>query len=268
MEDLNLLQVVAAVLAGIVAGAINTLAGSGSTVSLPMLVYLGIPAHEANATNRIGIALQNIAAVVTLGRRKAIPMSRTDLWYTITMAVGGIGGAFIAAEISETVTNYVITVVLVVVLVTIFLNPEKWLRNQTEETEAGTPPWTRLLLFLGIGAYGGFIQAGVGLFILAGLVLGAGYSMVHANGLKLVGILVFTLMALAVFLALGTKLWWGIGLILAAGQSIGAWLAARFMAENDQAKEWMRWLLILVIVYSIVRFSGLQDLILNFLTTP
>ncbi len=267
MDDLTLAKAGLAIAAGILAGIINTLAGSGSTITLPMLVFLGVPANEANATNRIGVTIQNISAVVTLQRSKALAPTTADFWYTGAMMTGSIGGAAIAAEIDAQITNYAITVMLVLVLATILLKPERWLRDQTTPPAPGMPPWPHLLLFLGIGAYGGFIQAGVGLFILSGLILGANYSLVHANTVKLVAVLCFTLVALAVFLLLGTHLWWGVGLLMAVGQSIGAWLAARFMADFENAKYWIRWLLIVVILYSIIRFSGLQDIVLAFMAT-
>lgn len=258
MDDLTFLKAALAIAAGVAAGIINTLAGSGSAITLPILVYLGVPAHEANATNRIGVALQNIAAVATLHRKKALAPTRSDLVYTGVMTLGGVAGAAIAADVNEQEMNWAIMGMLVLVLATILLKPEQWLRTETDESAAGLPRWGRLPLFALIGAYGGFIQAGVGLFILAGLVLGANYALVHANKLKLLAVLSFTLAALAAFLLLGTRLWWGLGLILAVGQSVGAWLAASFMVENKRAKDWMRWLLILVIAYSILRFSPLS----------
>ncbi len=258
MAELNLLTICLAIVAGILAGVINTLAGSGSAITLPILVYLGLPANEANATNRIGVVIQNLAAVFTLQRRQALNLRASDLWYTGTMAIGGVGGAALAADLNEEVMNLAIAGMLVVVLITILLKPEKWLRIQTEGAVEARPKWSRLPLFLLIGAYGGFIQAGVGLFILSGLVLTAGYALVQANKLKLVAVLAFTVVALAVFLAQGVRLWWEIGLTLAVGQSIGAWLAARFMVENDRAKYLMRWLLIVVVLYSIVRFSPIS----------
>lgn len=287
MEDLSLLKAGLAIVAGILAGIINTLAGSGSTITLPMLVFLGVPAHEANATNRIGVAFQNTAAVITLRSRKALDMDGRDWWLTGAMVVGSVGGAAIAAELSEQVTNWVIVVILAVVLITILWKPEKWLREQSEpvimvvltaktisqwekwlqeqsESVMGVrPSLPQLFLFALIGAYGGFIQAGVGLFILSGMVLVAGSTMVKGNILKLVAVLVFTLAAMAVFMAQGVRMWWYLGLILAVGQSIGAWLAARFMTGSDMAKVWMRWLLIVVICYSIVQFSGLQNWLLQ-----
>ena len=255
MADLNILTISLAVAAGILAGIVNTLAGSGSAITLPILVYLGVPANEANATNRIGVVVQNVAAVFTLQQRKSLNLSATDLWHTGIMAAGGIGGAALAADLNEEIMNLAIAGMLVVVLITILLKPEQWLRSHTEVPVTGTMQWSRIPLFLLIGAYGGFIQAGVGLFILSGLVLTAGYALVQANKVKLVAVLAFTVVALVVFLAQGVRLWWEIGLTLAVGQSMGAWLAARFMVENQQAKYWMRWLLIAVVVYSIVRFS-------------
>lgn len=263
MEDLSLLKAGLAIVAGILAGIINTLAGSGSTITLPMLVFLGVPAHEANATNRIGVTFQNTAAVITLRSRKALDMDGRDWWLTGAMVVGSVGGAAIAAELSEQVTNWVIVVVLAVVLITILWKPEKWLREQSEPVTGIRPSLPQLLLFALIGVYGGFIQAGVGLFILSGMVLVAGSTMVKGNILKLVAVLVFTLAAMAVFMAQGVRMWWYLGLVLAVGQSIGAWLAARFMTGSDMAKVWMRWLLIVVICYSIVQFSGLQDWLLQ-----
>ena len=253
MEDLSLLKAGLAIVAGILAGVINTLAGSGSTITLPMLVFLGVPAHEANATNRIGVTFQNTAAVITLRSRKALDMDARDWWLTGAMVVGAVGGAAIAAELSPEDTEWVIVAILAVVLVTILWKPEKWLREQPEPVTGDRPSLSQLLLFALIGVYGGFIQAGVGLFILSGMVLVAGSTMVKG----------FTLAAMAVFMAQGVRMWWYLGLILAVGQSIGAWLAARFMTGSDMAKVWMRWLLIVVICYSIVRFSGLQDWLLQ-----
>lgn len=255
MADFDLLTIGLAVAAGMAAGIVNTLAGSGSAITLPILVFLGVPANEANATNRIGVVLQNVAAVVTLQQKKSLQLSSADYWYTGAMAAGGIGGAALAADLNEEVMNLAITGMLVVVLATILLKPEKWLRRERESAVEGELQLTRLPLFLLIGAYGGFIQAGVGLFILSGLVLTAGYALVQANKVKLVAVLAFTVVAMVVFLIQGIQLWWEIGLTLAVGQSIGAWLAARFMVENERAKYWMRWLLIAVVAYSIVRFS-------------
>ncbi|MBC7315158.1 MAG: sulfite exporter TauE/SafE family protein, partial [Chloroflexi bacterium] len=130
-----------------------------------------------------------------------------------------------------------------------------WLREQSE-IKPGRPHWGILVLFFFLGVYGGFIQAGIGIFLLAAMVLGCGYNLVDANGLKLILVLGFTIVAVAVF-ASGNQIRWEIGLLMAAGQSVGAWAAARFAARAKKANVYIRWLLIIVIVASIWKMFGI-----------
>ncbi|MEZ4835803.1 MAG: sulfite exporter TauE/SafE family protein [Caldilineaceae bacterium] len=126
-------------------------------------------------------------------------------------------------------------------------------------SEAGRPSTLTLLIFFAIGVYGGFIQAGVGVFILTAMVLGTGYTLVHANAIKLMVVLALTVVALVVFMLSPLQIDWGIGAVMAVGQSIGAWLAAKFAVSNPNANIWVRRLLIVVVVYSILRFFGIWD---------
>ena len=117
-----------------------------------------------------------------------------------------------------------------------------------------------LALFFVIGIYGGFIQAGVGIFLLAGLVMGVGYNLTQANAVKLVIVLALSLAAIVVFIVNDQVNWW-LGALMAVGQSIGAWLAARFAVGNPNANVWVRRLLIAVIVLSIIKLFGGFDLL-------
>lgn len=252
---------VLAILAGIVAGIINTLAGSGSLVTLPMLVFLGLPSNVANATNRVGVVVQNIVGITTFQRSGKLDL-RNSWWPVLAAIPGGIAGAWAAAQLGQAQMDIVIGVVMIVMLVVILMRPTKWLREQSE-VRPGRPSLWILLIFTGIGFYGGFIQAGVGVFLLAAMVLGLNYSLAHANAVKLMIVLVVTVFALGVFLLESTGgenlIHWGFGLLMAVGQSIGAWMAARFATQNKQANVWTRRLLIVVIVISIIRFFGIWD---------
>jgi uncharacterized membrane protein YfcA len=104
--------------------------------------------------------------------------------------------------------------------------------------------------------YGGFLQAGVGIFLLAGLVLGIGYDLVRANAVKVLIILAFTISSLIVFMLNGQVLW-GIGLLLAVGNSLGAWAAARIAVERGA--NFVRWLLIVVVAVSAADLLGIFD---------
>ncbi len=275
--DISLLQYLLAILAGIVAGIINTLAGSGSAVTLPMLVFLGLDAGAANATNRIGVIIQNVVGITTFARSGRMQLRggategqkaesildadslRFGLWLSAAGMPGALVGAYVATLLDRDAMNLAIGGMLIVVLVTIFFNPTKWLRERSEVRKE-RPELFVLVLFFAIGIYGGFIQAGVGVFLVTALVLGVGYTIVHANAVKLIFVLALNIVAFIVFILSPLQIDWGIGALMAVGQSIGAWAAVRFAVTVKDANRWVRYLLIVVVIYSILRFFGLLDL--------
>jgi uncharacterized membrane protein YfcA len=110
-----------------------------------------------------------------------------------------------------------------------------------------------IIIFFAIGVYGGFIQAGVGIFLLAGLVLVSGYSLGAGNGIKLLIVFSLSIPALFIFFYHG-QVHIGYGLLMALFQSIGAWLAVRFVARVPNANVWIHRLLILMVAAAAVRF--------------
>lgn len=248
-----------AILAGIVAGVINTLAGSGSLVTLPMLVFLGLPSNVANATNRVGVVIQNVVGVLTFQRSGTLNLSNS-LWLVLAAVPGGVAGAWLASNLGQAEMDLIIGIIMVVMLFVILFEPQRWLRQHSEVSE-GRPSLWALLLFVAIGFYGGFIQASVGILILAAMVLGMNYSLAHANAIKLMIVLVVTIAALFVFIN-QNLIHWGFGLLMAVGQSIGAWGAARFATSAKNANLWTRRLLIAVVLISILQFFGILDRII------
>lgn len=242
--------------AGFLAGFINTLAGSGSLVTLPMLIFIGLPATVANGTNRVAIVLQNIVAGGSFHRRGLLDL-RGVFWLGLPAVVGSILGAQIAVNLNEALMRRTIGVVMVLMLVVIMVQPQRWLQGTLDRFES-RPSLLQLLIFFGIGVYGGFIQAGVGIFLLAGLVLSVGYDLVRANGVKIGLVLFFTLFALAVFVRNG-EVDWAVGLILALGNMLGAWVAAKFAA--DKGAVWVRRLLLAIVILSAADLLGLFQLV-------
>jgi uncharacterized membrane protein YfcA len=240
-----------AIAAGVVAGIINTLAGSGSLVTLPMLAVLGLPADLANGTNRVGVLLQNVVGIATYRRSESVSITeqRWLIWPTVA---GALVGATIAVFLDKSSMQLAIGIVMVVMLFVILMNPKQWLR-ETSEAVPHRPGWIKLLVFFAIGIYGGFIQAGVGILLLSAMVLGAGFTMNQANLIKLVIVLIFTLFVLPVFVFC-EKVNWPIGVLMAIGQGIGAWLAARYATRVPNANVWIRRLLIVLVSVGIVKF--------------
>jgi uncharacterized protein len=250
--DQHTLLLAAVPVVGFAAGFINTLAGSGSLLTLPILILLGLPANVANGTNRVGVVLQNIVAVATFRQRGVLPLAGS--WKLILPSVvGAVIGAELAVDLDEALLRRTIGVLMLVLLVVMLLKPERWI------AEHAAPRAPRLLvevpLFFVIGVYGGFIQVSVGLFLMAGLVLGAGYNLVGANALKNLIVLVFSAAALVVFVV-NDQVQWTLGLLLGAGQAVGAWVAAHFAVRRGA--EFVRWAVIVITVAAaIALFVGL-----------
>lgn len=227
------------------AGFINTLAGSGSLITLPLLIFVGLPAPIANGTNRVAVLLQNVVGVSGFYQQKTMDV-RGALILGIPAFFGSIVGAQIAVNLDEALMRKAIGIVMIVMLVVILFRPKKWMHGDLQIMENVPNVW-KLILFFIIGIYGGFIQAGVGIFLLAGLVLGIGYDLVRANAVKVGIVLVFTIAALGVFVANGQVNWF-IGFILALGNMLGAWIATRFAVEKGAI--WVRRILIAVVIIS------------------
>ena len=237
--------------AGFAAGFINTLAGSGSAVTLPALIFLGLPASVANGTNRVAIVLQNVTAVASFRRDRVLDV-RGALWLTLPAMLGSVIGARISLALDEELMRRVVGAVMLVMLLLVLLRPERWLQGRLQSM-AGRPSLKYMLLFFAIGIYGGFIQVGVGIFILVGLVLGLGYDLVRANAVKVAVVLGFTLVALGVFVA-NARVVWREGLVLAIGSTAGAWVGARFAVTRGAV--WVRRLLIAILLFSAAQLLG------------
>ncbi|HLF09735.1 MAG TPA: sulfite exporter TauE/SafE family protein [Gammaproteobacteria bacterium] len=248
--DYSLLLLAAVPVTGFLAGFINTLAGSGSLITLPILILLGLPANVANGTNRVGVLLQNIVAVATFRKRGALETAGS--WKLIVPTVlGSVLGAELAVDLDEALLRKTIGALMLVMLVVVSVQPGRWLAAHA----AGKPGniWIQAPLFFAIGIYGGFIQAGVGILLLAGLVLGAGLTLVGANALKNLIVLIFTTAALIVFVVNG-QVHWGLGLLLALGQGAGAWVAARLAIARGA--KFVHWVLIAILVLSAIALLG------------
>jgi len=240
-------EIVLLVSAGIIAGFINTLAGSGSLITLPLLIFIGLPANVANGTNRIAILLQSVVGVGAFKQKKVFEWHE-GIWLTIPASVGALVGAFVALDINDALMNKIIGVLLVVMFFMILYKPEQWVKEQAGGVHA-KPTLLRILVFFGIGFYGGFIQAGVGFFLLAGLVLGAGFDLLKANAIKVLIVLAFTVVALIVFV-LNSQVNYLIGLVLGAGSMLGAWIATHVAVK--QGAKFIRWFLLgAVLVFAV-----------------
>ena len=227
---------------GLIAGFINVVAGGGSLLTLPILIFTGLPPALANGTNRVGIFLQNIFAVGGF-KSKGVSAFPFSIWLSISALIGAILGAKIAVDISGELFNRILAIVMVMVIaLTVFKKKQK--EERGEELMRPGRQMASVIAFFFVGIYGGFIQAGVGFIIMAALTGINHLSLVKTNSIKVFVALIYTIFALGVFAWEG-QVNWTLGLTLAAGTSIGGWFASRWSV--DKGDQWIRYFLIVAV---------------------
>ena len=253
--SLHPLSALALLAGGLFAGIVNVMAGGGSLVTLPLMIFLGLPPTVANGTNRVALLLQNATATWGFHRAGRLPWRITARTVVVTI-IGAVVGALVASRISNAAFRPILGVVLIVMALFLLVKPSRWLEPK------GNPDrplsWRMQLAFFGIGIYGGFIQAGIGFFLLAALVLGLGLDLVRANAVKVTLVFAYTVLALAIF-AISGKVDWLAGAVLAVGNGLGGYLGARLTILKGAP--WVRWVLVLAVVASALEILGAFDAI-------
>ena len=234
------------VVAGGLAGFVNTVAGGGSLFTFPLLVLLGFAPQDANGTIRVTIILQNLVAVPAYAR-EGYAFPRSALALGCAAIPGALAGALVAARLDADPFRNVAALLLVLVLSTLFLNPKAWLRREAHADIR----WARtLLLMVAVGFYGGFFQIGVGVLFLTVTVLVGGWDLVTANSLKVAVVLLYTVVSLLVFAAHG-QVDWTAGAALGVGNMAGAALGARSAVRKGPG--WIRWIIAAMVAVGVVR---------------
>ncbi len=253
--ELHWIEIVSLIVAGLMVGFINTLAGGGSIISLSVLMVLGLPANIANGTNRIAIAVQTLAATGSFRQQKVLD-ARKGIILGVPALLGSIAGAYIAVDINENIFEKAIAVIMLVMLVFIIYKPQRWLSGRDELVKKKTS-FLQVILFFFIGVYGGFIHMGVGYFLLMALVFGIGYDLVKANAVKVMIVLIYTPFALAIFLIYG-QVNWEYGLTLTVGNVVGAIIASRLAVKKGV--NFVRWVIVVVILLTSGHLFGLYNI--------
>ncbi len=246
MIDPYFWQIPALALVGVIAGFLNVLAGGGSLLTLPLLIFFGLPAATANGTNRIAIFCQNIFAITGFKRQGVFPI-RLALLCTPPALLGSYLGANLAINVDEMLFRRLLALIMVGVLMFMVFDPMQRFRRQ--ETNM-TPMRTIVLIvsFFGVGVYGGFVQAGVGFLIITSLLV-HGLDLVRINAVKVLVIFAFTAVALGVFVMHG-QVDYVLGLALAGGNSVGGWIATHYAVKKGH--DWIkRFVIVTVLVFAL-----------------
>ncbi len=245
--DLDIVQVIVLLVSGVIAGFINTLAGGGSLLTIPALIFTGMPSNIANATNRVSVIMQSAVGAARFKQKRVFELREAAQMLLPSLA-GAIAGAFIAAELDERVFDVVLGVVLVLMLFTVFVKP-----SQISASGKSLPVWLTIPVFFLVGIYGGFIQAGVGFLLITGISLIFGHDLVKTNALKLMIVAIFSIVALAIFAMYGQVLWFH-GMLLGVGSMTGALIGVRFAVKRGAGA--VRWVVVAAVLLSALKLFG------------
>lgn len=210
---------------GFLAGGINTVAGGGSTFTVPLLVLAGVPGNSANGSNRVGILTSNVAAAESFRRLGVEGLAHAGPVMVPVLAgslIGSVGISRLTDDAFETMFGLLMIPLIVLAI-------------RKPRVRLDGPTWSRtttVVVFFLIGIYGGAVQAGVGLVLLAALTR-AGFDLVTANNIKVLVIVSVTAVALPVFIVNG-QVEWIPALVLAAGFTAGGWVGASFAVRGGE----------------------------------
>jgi len=240
--EISFVDVLLILAVGLIAGTINAVAGGGSLLTMPTLIFLGLPPQVANATVRLSVLLGGISSTSGYISKGISPLPH-GIWLGISATIGAVLGTQLAMAIDPGDFKKILAgVMLVVVAITLFQptrsQAEQLLRIGTKHRIIAT------ITFFFIGIYGGFIQAGIGFIILAALGGIHRFGLVQSNVIKTFVVVIYTIAAVFIFAREGL-VYWTYGLILAAGDVTGSWLSSRYAVKKGD--RWIKRFLVVAV---------------------
>ncbi|HEX7026335.1 MAG TPA: sulfite exporter TauE/SafE family protein [Gammaproteobacteria bacterium] len=216
---------------GAFAGYINVMAGGGSLLTVPAMLFMGLPAPVANGTNRIAILAQSLVSCAVF-LRKGLGELKLSLTLGLAALPGALIGALLGVRLEGVWFNRLLAVIMIAVMLMMFFER----RTITKDINSDSRPRRVILthvLMLGVGFYGGIIQVGVGFIIMPILHRVMGLDLLRVNMHKIFLIVPFTVLSLIIF-AGQAGVSWTAGFFLALGNALGGWLGTHMMISRGE----------------------------------
>ena len=221
-------EIVAILLAGVAAGTINTVVGSGTLITFPTLLAFGVPPVTANVSNTIGLVPGSVSGAVGYRRELAGQRSRV-LRFCVASLIGGIVGAVLLLVLPDGAFAAIVPVLIVLGLVLVVFQPRisAWVAKRHDAT-GGMPhhgTWWVWPGVLGTGVYGGYFGAAQGVLLMAVLGTGVDEDLQRLNAIKNVLSAIVNAVAGLIFALVASVDWW-IVLLIGVGSVIGGQIGA------------------------------------------
>jgi uncharacterized membrane protein YfcA len=220
-------EIAAIAAAGMAAGAINTLVGSGTLITFPVLLAFGYSPVTANVSNTVGLVPGSISGAIGY-RRELEGERRRTLRFAVASVLGGITGAVLLLVLPASAFEAIVPAFIAIALVAVALQPrlDRMVAEHRPPPDAHGTGLPRLLVYIA-GIYGGYFGAAQGILLLAILGLALPDDLQRVNALENVLAGVVNGVAALVFIVVADVAW-GPAALIAAGSVLGAQLAARY----------------------------------------
>ncbi len=216
---------------GMLIGFVNTLAGGGSSILYPILIFMGMPVHTAIGTSRVGFLAQGIFSVAGF-KSKGVFLFPFNLYVALAAMTGGIAGAWLSLQVPGKDLTKILAFIMILIAILLIIQ-SKLKKNYIHKRINGKWLWISFAVYFVIGMYGGFIQAGMGfMIILAGGLLNH-LNLTEANSIKALIVLVLTTPTLYMFAVKGL-VDWEAGVAVAIGTATGSWLTSRWSVHANE----------------------------------
>ena len=253
VHHLELTTALLLIAAGLAAGFLNTVASSGTAVTLPIMIALGLHPMIANATNRVPVLLGCVVAVWKFHQAGQMPW-KPALRFSIPLLLGAVVGLIAAENLSDMRTIRVTVFALGIAALLVLLNPSKWLAVETTEPVRSSGPLIMVAVFA-VGAWAGLIVLDSATYMLAVLVLMAHFPLREANAIKVFSLGLVALSGVIHFTVKGQIDWlWAIP--LAVGAMAGSMVGAR-VSLGPNAARWVYSMLLVVLAGEAIRLGFL-----------
>jgi uncharacterized membrane protein YfcA len=246
---MELWQILLLIIVGTFAGWLNVLAGGGSLLTVPTMIFMDIPAPVANGTNRIAILAQDLTAVYAFFH-KGFSDFKLSLSLSFVASIGAIGGALIGVELEGVWFNRMLALVMIGVMIIMATEKEKVPTLISKDTSRPKNLVLGHVLMLFAGFWGGFIQIGVGFILMPILHRVMGFDLIRVNMYKVYIVLSYTIIALFIFVSHLELVWWA-GFGLAIGNSIGGWYGAH--TTITKGEKWIKPVLFITLSCFIIK---------------
>jgi len=215
--------------AGAFAGFLNVLAGGGSALTIPIMIFLGFDATIANGSNRIAIQVEALTAVAAFKKQQ-----HADFPFSLKLSLmtlpGGIVGAFYAVKIDDALFTKILGIVMILIVISLVIPKSELVEHAKHHKWKNWLSWP---VMFAVGFYGGFIQAGVGFLIMAALLHLYGMDLIKINMHKVFIVMVFTIPAVLVFIYTDNVNWFA-AVALSVGMITGTLIAVKLAIKKGE----------------------------------